>query len=56
MTIFVCKDEFDSILCGVYDAWMSGLGHENVRLITRTEQQNQTIQMFAEYREAEEAS
>lgn len=24
MTIFVCKDEFDSILCGVYDAWMSG--------------------------------
>ena len=56
MTIFVCKDEFDSILCGVYDAWMSGLGHENVRLITRTEQQNQTMQMFAEYREAEEAS
>ena len=49
MTIFVCKDEFDSILCGVYDAWMSGLGHENVRLITRTEQQNQTMQMFAEY-------
>ena len=56
MTIFVCKDEFDSILCGVYDAWMSGLGHENVRLITRTEQQNQTMQMFVEYREAEEAS
>ena len=56
MRIFVCNDEFDSILCGVYDAWTSGLGHENVRLVTRTEQEHETMQMFAEYREAEEAS
>lgn len=27
MVIFICKDDFDSILCGVYDAWMSRLGH-----------------------------
>ena len=32
MVIFICKDDFDSILCGVYDAWMSRLGHDNVRL------------------------
>ncbi len=55
MTIFVCGDEFDSILCGVYDAWMSGLGHEDVRLETRKEQQNQTMQMFVQYRETKEA-
>lgn len=56
MTVFVCGEEFDSILCGVYDAWNSGLGYENVRLETRKEQQNQTLQMFAQYRETKEAS
>ena len=55
MTIFVCGDEFNSILCGVYDAWMSGLGHDNVKLMTRKEQQNQTMQMFVQYRETEDA-
>ena len=55
MTIFICGDGFDSILCGVYDAWMSGLGHEDVKLMTRKEQQNQTMQMFVQYREAEDA-
>lgn len=32
MTIYVCEDSFDGILCGVYDAWMSRKGHENVCL------------------------
>lgn len=51
MTIFVCRDTFEGILCGVYDAWMSRLGHKNVAL----ELQNTgNIQMFAEYREVEE--
>ncbi len=54
MTIFVCRNQFDSILCGVYDAWMSGLGHENVRLEIEEEQQNQTLRLFAQYRETEE--
>lgn len=32
MTVYVCEDSFDGILCGIYDAWMSRKGHENVRL------------------------
>lgn len=44
MTIFTCSDTFEGILCGVYDAWMSKLGHANVKL----EIENRgNIQMFA---------
>lgn len=32
MTVFVCGEEAEDIWCGIYDAWMSGLGHANVRL------------------------
>ena len=32
MTIFQCRDSLEGILCGVYDAWMSRLGHENAAL------------------------
>ncbi|MCB7320473.1 TIGR03915 family putative DNA repair protein [Lacrimispora sp. 210928-DFI.3.58] len=32
MTVYVCEPDFESILCGVYDAWMSCKGHDNVRL------------------------
>jgi len=32
MTVYVCEGSFEGILCGVYDAWMSRKGHENVRL------------------------
>ncbi len=32
ITVFLCEDSLDGILTGVYDAWDSGLGHENVRL------------------------
>ena len=32
MTVYVCEDSFDGILCGVYDAWMSRKGHDHVRL------------------------
>ena len=56
MTIFVCRDDFNSILCGIYDAWMSRAGHENVRLETREEGNGKTRWLFAEYREVQEAS
>ena len=50
-TIFVCRDSLEGILCGVYDAWMSRLGHGNVEL----ELENQgNIQMFSQYRQVEE--
>lgn len=32
MTVYVCAESFEGILCGVYDAWMSRKGHEHVRL------------------------
>jgi len=51
MTIFTCRDSLEGILCGVYDAWMSRLGHDNVAL----ELENTgNLRMFAEYRQAEE--
>ena len=32
MTVYLCEDSFDGILCGVYDAWMGRRGRDNVRL------------------------
>lgn len=32
MTIYLCNPDFEGILCGVYDAWIGGRGHSNVRL------------------------
>lgn len=51
MVIFQCRDSFDSILCGVYDAWMSRLGHKQVRLEL---EDRGNLQMFSEYRSVEE--
>ncbi len=53
MTIFTCTDTFEGILCGVYDAWMSRLGHQNVCLELNG---TGTIQMFAEYRQVQEST
>lgn len=47
MTVFVCGDEVEDIWCGIYDAWMSRLGHANVRL----EPRGRDRQLFCEYRE-----
>lgn len=32
MTVFICEDNLDSILTGVYDAWASKQGHAHVQL------------------------
>ena len=32
MTIYLWEPDFDGILSAVYEAWMSGKGHENVKL------------------------
>lgn len=50
MTVYVCGPEFESILCGIYDAWMSGKGHGNVRLEIRGA--NQDMELFSEYVDA----
>ena len=52
MTIYMCSPHFEGILCGVYDAWMSRRGHENVRLEIKGGYQE--IELFSEYVEVEE--
>ncbi len=47
MTVFVCGQEVEEIWCGIYDAWMSRLGHENVRI----EPEGRDRELFCEYRE-----
>lgn len=47
MTYFVCEDTFDGVLCAVYDAWASGLGHANVHVQIEADME---YQMFCEYR------
>lgn len=47
MTVFVCGQEVEDIWCGIYDAWMSRLGHKNVRL----EPEGRDRELFCEYRE-----
>lgn len=32
MIVFVCENSFEGILTGVYDAWKSGEGHDEIRL------------------------
>ncbi|MBQ7795241.1 MAG: TIGR03915 family putative DNA repair protein [Lachnospiraceae bacterium] len=50
MTIFLCKNGFDGILCGVYDAYASKLDLGECRL--EMEEEYEPV-MFAEYREVE---
>lgn len=47
MTVFVCGPEVEDIWCGIYDGWMSRLGHENVRI----ELSGREPELFCEYRE-----
>lgn len=52
MVVYQCKDSLEGILCGVYDGWMSRLGHENVRLELAD---SGNLTMFTEYRTVEES-
>lgn len=52
MTVFVCGEEPDDIWCGIYDAWMSRLGHANVRL----EPVGCNRELFCEYRDVERSA
>jgi len=47
MTIFLCHNSVDGIFSGIYDAWASRLGHQNVQL----QLENTNYELFAEYRE-----
>lgn len=45
-TVYLCEDNLDSILTGVYDAWASGKGHRNVRLEM---DRPVTMELFCDY-------
>lgn len=46
MTVFTCRDDFESMMTCVYDAWASGKGHENVKLMREPVVQQD---LFCEY-------
>ena len=48
--VFQCEDSLTGIMTGVYTAWDSRLGHQNVRLETAC---NQTMELFCEYVQVE---
>lgn len=51
MRIFLCRDSIEGIFSGVYDAWDSRLGHDNVRLALAGAGD---MELFAEYQEVAE--
>lgn len=53
MTIYLCNPDFEGILCGIYDAWMSLKGHDNVRLELKGTYGD--MELFAQYVEVEAA-
>lgn len=46
MYIFQCEDSLDGIFTGIYDAWASGYGHNNVKLTTSL---TENFELFAQY-------
>ena len=48
MTVFICDNSTDGIFSGVYDAWDSRVGHDQVRLEVG---EGMNFQLFADYRE-----
>lgn len=49
MTVYLCEDSVEGILSGVYTAFMSQKGHENVKL--KLKSQEDTMELFCEYEE-----
>ena len=53
MVIFTCKDDFESMMTCIYDAWAARLGHSNIRLLTEP---IGNLELFCEYRHVEKLS
>lgn len=49
MLVFLCEDDFETILCGIYDAWCEN-NHSGVRLEIKSFSQRE---LFSEYREVQ---
>lgn len=50
MTVYLCEDGLEGILCGVYDAFMSRKGHANVKLVLKSSED--TMELFCQYEES----
>ena len=48
MRAFLCEDSLEGIFTGIYDAWASGLGHGQVRLLMKDQY---VPEFFVEYEE-----
>ena len=49
-TVFLCGEEFEDIMSGIYDAWTSRLGHDKVKLES---EKNWQPRLFCQYRRVE---
>jgi probable DNA metabolism protein len=52
MTIYLCENSVEGILCGVYEAWTSRKGHANVKL--KLFEEETTMELFCQYIEVPE--
>lgn len=49
LRVYLCEDSVDGIFTGVYDAWASRLGHDNVRLLAGEEEDIYELELFCDY-------
>ncbi len=47
--IYRCEDTIEDIFTGIYDAWASGVGHDNIRIKVKIKEQSENLELFAEY-------
>ncbi|MBO5199380.1 MAG: TIGR03915 family putative DNA repair protein [Lachnospiraceae bacterium] len=52
MRVYLCEDSVDGIFTGVYDAWASRLGHDNVKLLAQSGEVYEP-ELFCEYQRVE---
>lgn len=50
MTVYLCQDNYENIMCAVYDAWMSRKGHDHVRLELVG---SENLELFCQYQDVE---
>lgn len=48
--IYVCRDNIEGILSGIYDAWSSRYGHDNIKIqVKASNDGGDTLELFSEY-------
>lgn len=48
--VYICEDSIEGIFTGIYDAWLSKYGHDNIRIeIQKEDNPNFNFELFSEY-------